>query len=319
MKPDTVLTIGEFEFSGTEIPERIPFGGRQTLKVHQLVGGARVVDAMGKEDDPLAWSGIMNGQNALLRARYLKSLCNSGQAVPLFWSQLAYNVIIDRFDPVYELFHRIPYSISCTVVSDYNYPVTQIAPAGVDDAIRADMTSAMGLGDLIGDGPLSAALGTLNSAISAVSNFATATQSMINGVLAPLAAVQARVGILTSSLGNTIASVTTLGGVLPNNPISQIASRLTNQVVAMNQLPQLYSLGSVLGRMGGNLGTIGGGANIVATAGGNLFSMAEKAYGDITAWTGIAKANSLVDPQIAGLANIVIPAVKDLTGGILSA
>ena len=45
--PDLILQLGDFQFQQQEIPESIPFGGEQALAVHRLVGGVKVVDAMG--------------------------------------------------------------------------------------------------------------------------------------------------------------------------------------------------------------------------------------------------------------------------------
>ena len=319
MQADTVLTLGDFEFARYEIPEKIPFGGEQRLVVHELVGGVRVIDAMGRADAPLEWSGLFQGENALARARYLDGLRVAGQSLILTWDEFMFEVLVASFRADYQRFYQIPYRISCTVVKDLSNPVTSIADAGIDELIGDDMNSANSLGDLIGDGPLSGLLGTLDSAIGAVSSFATAAQSTINSVLQPLAAVQARVQVLIGSVGNTVANVTTLGGILPNNPIAQQAAKLTGQVAAMTQLPQLYNLQSVLGRMGGNLGTIGKGTNSITQAGGNLYDMAAKAYGDATAWTTLAKANKLADPQLTGINSVTVPATPDGSGGVLYA
>ena len=319
MQADTVLTLGDFEFARYEIPEQITFGGDQRLVVHELVGGTRVIDAMGRADAPLEWSGLFQGENALARARYLDGLRVAGQSLILTWDEFMFEVLVASFRADYQRFYQIPYRISCTVVKDLSNPVTSIADAGIDELIGDDMNSANSLGDLIGDGPLSGLLGTLDSAIGAVSSFATAAQSTINSVLQPLAAVQARVQVLIGSVGNTVANVTTLGGILPNNPIAQQAAKLTGQVTAMTQLPQLYNLQSVLGRMGGNLGTIGKGTNSITQAGGNLYDMAAKAYGDATAWTTLAKANKLADPQLTGINSVTVPATPDGSGGVLYA
>ena len=74
-----------------------------------------------------------------------------------------------------------------------------------------------------------------------------------------------------------------------------------------------------LGRMGGNLGTIGKGTNSVTQAGGNLYGIAAKAYGDATAWTTLAKANKLSDPQLTGVNTITIPDAPDGAGGVFHA
>ncbi len=325
MKPDTVLTLkdkkdgSEFAFSRFEIPERINFGGEQALAVHELVGGVRVVDAMGRIDAPLEWSGLFQGDVALMRALYLDGLRISGKAQTLTWSMFNFDVVIKSFHCDFERSYKIPYRISCVIVKDNYNPITTIVPAGVDEWISDDMAEANALGDLIGDGPLSDLLKTLDSAISAVSSFANAVQSTINSVLAPLAAVQARVRILIGSVGNVLTNVTTLGGILPNNPIAQQANKLMGQVNAMTQLPQLYNLQSVLGRIGGNLGSIGTTGKQVAIAGGNLYKVAADTYGDAMAWPGIASANGLKDPVIQGVQTITVPPQPDNSGGIMYA
>lgn len=325
MKPDTVLTLIDewnnavFNFSRLEVPERIQFGGEQALAVHELVGGVRVVDAMGRRDMPLEWSGMFLGQQALDRARYLDGLRVAGRQLTLRWSAFNYSVVVSSFRCTFERAYKLPYSITCTVVQDLARPQTSIVSAGVDEWIAQDMATANGLAGLIGDGPLGTALAVLNAAISAVSSFATASQSVINGVLGPLAAVNSRVTILLGSIGNTVSNVATIGGILPNTPIAQQAAKLGAQVTAMNQLPQLYNLQSVLGRMSGNLNNVNNNGQQVSVAGGNLFQMSEKAYGDITGWTTIAKANSMTDPMIQGTQTIKVPAQPDGSGGVLNA
>lgn len=319
MQPDLILTLGDFQFSGSEIPERIPFGSEQNIVVHDLVGGVRVADSMGAMLAPIEWSGLLRGENAVLRGRYLERMCRDGKPVELMWSDFSYLVVVKSFSGDFERFYQVPYRISCLVVGDLSDPVTTLAAPSIDDLIDADMSSAFDLGDLIGDGPLSSALGTLNTAISAVSSFAKAAQSTINTVLVPLAAAKARVSVLVASASNTVANVSTLGGILPNNPVSTQAAKLSGQVAAMTQLPSLYNLNAVLGRMGGNLGTIGKGTNSITQAGGNLYDMAAKAYGDATAWTTLAKANNLSDPQLSGVNTVSIPVTPDGAGGVLNA
>jgi hypothetical protein len=323
MRPDTVLTLVDdqkntvFNFSRTEIPERITFGGEQLLVVQQLVGGTRVVDAMGRSDMPLEWSGIFLGEQALARARYLDSLRASGRKLTLTWSEFRYAVVISSFRGQFERFYKIPYSIALMVVQDLARPQETAPNAGIDEALLDDNTSAQTIGDAIGDSSLTSLLASLDSAIKAVSSFATATQSTINSVMTPIAAVQKRVQVLIGSVGNVITNVATVGGILPNNPIAQQAAALNNQVAAMTQLPQLYNLQSVLGRMSTNLNTTGGSGSTVTKAGGNLYSLAADSYGDATAWTTIARANGTTDPQITGVQTLNVPSQPDSSGGVL--
>ncbi|MGZ5029012.1 MAG: hypothetical protein ACXWAT_00925 [Methylobacter sp.] len=318
MKADTVLKLGDFEFSRFEIPEKIGFGGDQALVIHNLVGGARIIDAMGRQNKPLEWSGLFYGETALERARYLDRLRVAGQKLELTWSEFRYSVVIRSFNPDFERFYKIPYSISLEVVEDLTQPVKTIVSSGIDYWIADDMNRAAAFGALIGDGPLSSLLGALDTTISTVSDFAHAAQSTINAVLAPIQAVNQRVQILIGSTGNTISNVTTLGGILPNNSISQQASSLLSQVSAMNSLPALYNLQSTMGRMTSNLGSIGATGHQVTVAGGNLFDMAANAYGDASQWVTIAAANAMSDPVISGTQTLNIPTNPGTSGGVLN-
>jgi nucleoid-associated protein YgaU len=315
MKADTFLILGDLNFSRYEVPESIQFGGDQALAVHELVGGKRIVDAMGRQDKPLEWSGMFIGENAGDRARYLNFLRVAGEPLNLSWGEYAYSVVIKSAVLDFRRVYEIPYTISCLVIEDLTLPVSSTSTLSIDSAINDDMNSANALGGLIGDGPLSGVLATLGTAISAVSSFANAAQSTISSVLGPVLAVQARVATLIVSTGNTIANVTTLGGVLPNNPISTTAAKLTGQIAGYTQLPRLLNLQSTVGRMGMNLGAISSAGKSVTSAGGNLFDMASKAYGDATAWTTIARANKLSDPALTGVQTIIIPPTSDGSGG----
>lgn len=318
--PNTVLVLnsptrGDFAFANTEVPERIPFGGEQNLVEHNLPGGARVVDAMGRNDMPLEWSGIFVGAQALARARALDAMRVDGLPLVLSWSEMVYSVVIKSYRADYEQRFQIPYTICCLVVKDRTSPSTG-AQASVDDSIRGDMATASTLGAQVGDSTLSSLLGTLGGAINSVSSFAKATQSTINGVLGPVGAVTAQVKTLIASSANTIANVTTVSGILPNNPVAQQAARLTGQVTAMTQLPTLYQLQSVVGRMGANVGSVAAPGQQVVMAGGNLYQVAASAYGDASQWTGIARANGLADPQLTGINTIKIPALPEGAAGV---
>ena len=319
MQADTTLVLGAFQFGSLEIPAEIAFGGAQRLSIHELVGGVRVIDAMGRSDSALEWSGLFLGQGAIDRARYLDTIRASGVVQSLTWSAFNYNVVVRDFKANYQKAYQIPYRIVCEVVSDLTEPITASGLPPVDQAITDDATTSGVLAASIGDSTLTTALGTLNTAIGVVSSFAHAAQSTINSVLQPLAAVQTRVLVLIASTANTIGNVTTFGGVVTGTPLSQAAAALTNQVASMTQLSNLYGLRNVLGRMSANLGSINSSQNTVATAGGNLFQIAEQQYGDATAWTGIAKANGLTDPFIQGVKVLTIPPSADQQSGVLSA
>jgi len=318
--PDLVLRLGSFQFQRQEIPESLPFGGEQALAVHRLVGGTKQVDAMGAFPAPIEWSGWLLGQNALSRARELDRLRVAGNSLLLQWSELAFSVVIRDFRTDFQRSYQIPYRITCEVVSDLtNFAGGQSTP-GIDSLINGDLATASGLASSIGDATLSGLFSTMQTAINGVSSFANAAQSTLNSVLQPMAALRTQTQALIAATNNTLINATTLGGILPNNPISTQVSKITSQIVAAQQLPVLVELDRVVGRMQLNVDSIYSSAKQLTVAGGNLMNIAAKEWGDAMAWTGIAKANPQLggDPQLTGIQTVTIPPSKDSVGGLLN-
>jgi hypothetical protein len=323
-QPNTRITLtdalgNQFTFGSMEVPSQIVTGGAQRLSVHELVGGVRVVDAMGRSDRPLEWSGLMLGASAIDRARYLDGLRVAGKPLNLAWGFFSYTVLLREFEATHEQSFQIRYRVTFEVVEDLTTPSTSPGATPIDQAISEDAIKAASKGAKINDPTLTTKLNALQKAIAAVSSFAHASKTTINSVLQPLADARKQVKVLIQSTANTIGSVTTFGGVLPNNPLAKSAANLTKQVVAVTGHSDLLALDNVLGRMGGNLGAINAPQNTVATAGGNLFQIAGKQYGDAQAWTGIAKANGMTDPFVAGAKVLTIPPKPDPANGVLGA
>lgn len=317
---DLVLQLGDFQFQRQEIPESIPFGGTQRLAMHDLVGGTRVVDSMGAFSAPIDWSGWLLGQNALARARQLDGMRAAGEVLVLQWSELSFAVVVRDFRADFQRYYQIPYRITCEVVEDLTLSTAGLSLPSMDSLIDGDLATAGGLMSSITDPTLNGLYGTMQTAINGVSSFANAAQSTLNSVLQPMAAFRTQAQLLITSVNNTMVNVTTLGGILPNNPISQQVSKLGSQIVAAGQLPVLVQLDRVVGRMQLNVGSIYNSAKQTTVAGGNLMQIAAKEYGDPMAWTGLAKANPQLggDPQLTGIQTVTIPPSKDDVGGLLN-
>jgi hypothetical protein len=298
------VTLDDFVFQDFEVPEELPFGGAQMLAKKQLLGGERQIDAMGADDEPIEWTGRFRGADAVSRARSLDAKRRAGKALTLTWGEFTYSVVIARFRPVYQRAGlEIPYTIVLEVV---DAPQPDDGP-DAHEMMLQDNATAQAQGAAHGDSKLGGLLGSLDSAIGKVSDFAKATTSTINSVLEPIRAVQSRVTTLLGAAEGTLAQVTTLGGIVPNNPISQQVARLSGQANAALQCSQLYGLQHTLGRMSANLGAIGSGGAPQIAAGGDLYHLAAKSYGDATEWAHIAAANGLSDPVIGGVRQITIP------------
>lgn len=128
------LVLGPVQFADFELPASISWGGAQTLAVHKLPGGSRVIDAMGRDDAPVNWSGIFTGPNATARAHTLDLMRAEGDIWPLAWQDFTYSVLISRFEADYQRTNWIPYRISCVVLRDE-------ASAAVDTLLSAAQTA----------------------------------------------------------------------------------------------------------------------------------------------------------------------------------
>ncbi|AZG14930.1 hypothetical protein [Cupriavidus pauculus] len=315
---DLVLFLGDFEFKKEEVPERIAIGGEQRLVTRELVGGLKQVHAMGASADPIEWRGWFRGPDALERGRYLDTLRVQGNQLTLVWSEFVYTVLIRRFAADFERYYQLPYTIVLEVVEDLSQPVRSQSAQSIDSLISGDMLSAGGLVESLGMPSITSLYADVQSAIGTVSSFANAAQSTLNSVLQPIAALRNEALTLAATVNNTLVNVTTVGGILPNNPIAQQVQKISSQIVAAQQLPALIALDRTMGRVQGNIGSIYNSAKRQTVAGANLMDMASKIYGDAMAWTGIAKANGMTDPQVAGAAELTIPPTADKSGGVLN-
>jgi len=194
------LTLGQVTFQNFEIPESINFGGGQSLSVKKLIGGQRVVDAMGRDDDDISWSGLFQGSTANFRAAFLDGMRVSGAAIPLFFSQYNFLVVIKEFKPVFKRFYWIDYSIVCTIVQDLNKPFPVLLPVAYDDAIQNALTEANDLATVIDNPGISSSLAILSESINSLSSIQNASASAIATVTGPLNSAISTTGSAISSL-----------------------------------------------------------------------------------------------------------------------
>ncbi|HEY0206461.1 MAG TPA: hypothetical protein VGC15_20200 [Acetobacteraceae bacterium] len=142
-----MLTLGPILFGSFEVPQSITLGGRQRLAVHQLPGGGRVVDAMGADDGELAWSGILSGPEAPVRARTLDRLRRGGLAWPLAWDGWRFTVILSRFEADSAEPFWMPYRLSACVVAEGDLALAELLPMLPTAAEAAALGAGPGLED----------------------------------------------------------------------------------------------------------------------------------------------------------------------------
>lgn len=161
------LVLGPVVFQGFELPERLRFGGRQSLAVHDLVGGGRVVDAMGANEEPITWSGFMAGAEAAERLRVLERLRRSGAVLPLSWEGWLFTAVIERLRVSAEQPNWIGYEIRACVVTAGD--LVSLAADVVLDGASALAGAVAGFGGITGTAAqVAAASGLLQSGDPAV-------------------------------------------------------------------------------------------------------------------------------------------------------
>lgn len=176
---DIVLVLGPVAFADFEIPERIRFGGMQRLAVHQLPGGGRVIDALGRDDCEICWSGAFTGEDATARARLVDALRVQGGPLPLTWDVFFYSVAIAEFTADYCKNWWIPYRITCTVLRDEAEAIIAAA-AGLATDVVSDIGIAAGLAGGVGVDLSGAqtALTTANAVVPGTAAYAAAQTAL---------------------------------------------------------------------------------------------------------------------------------------------
>ena len=140
-----VLILGPVEFKNFSTPERMPFGGRQQVAVHKLIGGARVVDTMGPDDADIHWEGQFFGNDAYQKCLALDALRSAGTLLPLSFAGQGYSVVIGEFHAdIRRLPLWVEYHISCVIATNGAHGAFGAA-FGVDALISADLSGAIAL------------------------------------------------------------------------------------------------------------------------------------------------------------------------------
>ena len=236
------LLLGPIVFQDFEIPSGVNFGGRQRIALYRLPGGSRVIDALGRDDAQISFSGIFAGPSATLRARSLDELRVAGAALPLTWDVLFYTVLISEFRADYRTSWWIPYRIVCTVLQDEASTLTQ-GTASLTAATLSDIGTAAGYASNTG-----VDLSLLQAAISAPGATTrgtaayTAAQSCIRGTRSSIG----------SSIDDATATLTDMSGVSSGSAEAG-AANLSVATDTAGELSSLVSADAYIRRAAANL------------------------------------------------------------------
>jgi hypothetical protein len=157
------IQLGSIDLQNFEIPQSVHFGGRHRLAIHALVGGQRIVERLGPDDDDIQFQGIFSGPTAESRARAFDDLRLSGGIIWLTWESFRRRVIVRSFTADYHSPWWIPYQVRCTVVHQRRTAVTQ--RASLASVLSADFSTALmyATGSTVSLTLLQAAMSSTNS------------------------------------------------------------------------------------------------------------------------------------------------------------
>ena len=291
------LTLGGILFQDFEIPEQINFGGRQSLTTHRLPGGARVVDAMGRDDDDIRWSGRFRSASAGRRARSLDFLRAAGKPVTLAWDAFRYTVVVSEFQADFRQAYEIPYAVSCHVVTPSQDPLPGLADLLLADASAAFGLSATltvaGLADAVGDVPV-----RRRRRQGAPGRLPRRTRGGRGRGRRGASRRRQRDRRRRGRLGHHARRLRRRG------------ERPGRRRLAVERPDFARRQPRPHGRQRAGIPV-----TVVTVAGGDLYRLALQYLGSAEQWNRIAEANGLIDPVLTGLVTLLIPRPDPTQGG----
>lgn len=217
------VVIGSLVLQGPEVPERIAIGGAQSLSIHKLPGGGRIVDAMGSDDGTIAWRGVFVGPDAAQRARVLDIMRQQGAPLTLSFGDYTYSVVISHY--VYDYASRgsvISYRIKSEVLPQalplnsatedpsiliQNDLLTSASMLQSNAATLAPLSTITTSADASNINVSLAALYGISSTLPANTNFQTSSMAAITALQYQLETAAAEVQAALSSLASSALAV----------------------------------------------------------------------------------------------------------------
>lgn len=331
------IVLGEVTFSEMEVPETVSWGGRQQTVVHRMPGGKRVIDAVGRDDAPIRWSGYLMGAEREERAWQIDQMRAGGWPVNLQWGTHLFVVVVKEFRAEDQAF-RTRYTISCEVIADAtDDPATQptsllqeiVGALNWAESVFGPLLDLAALGQAISDGlddaqttvqglpAVAAGDGGSDAVQASVAVAQTAAQDAQGTAETALVAINTAAtdaGSAAELLGSTDAAAaagnlataiaqsgTQAAATGVQSFLGRIVTNLTTTLGATDAVATFAAPAPPVQAAGGGLGTT------VATMGGNLFAVAAKRLGDATQWYRVAQASGLSDPMLSGLVTLKIP------------
>ncbi len=201
-----------------------------------------MIDALGRDDADITFSGIFYGGEATLRARLLDEMRATGALLPLTWDAFFYTVVIARFQAKYTKVNWIPFRITCTILRDEaSATIDSVLSLGaiVENDIGAAITPAAAAGV-----DISSLQTGLSDPLATVRD-TTAYSAVQSSLLSAQATVSSAMDAAQMSLPSS--------GVMSQGAAVEGVSEIAAAVDAAQNLSQLLVAQSFIGRASINL------------------------------------------------------------------
>jgi hypothetical protein len=242
---ETYLTLAGYTFSGFGVPEKINGGGKHHLVVHKLIGGQRVIDAMGPDDDEIEFRGRFRGAGAMADAMLMEAIRRAGAPVVLTYYNLTYTVVVSSFKWSFERFFEVPYELQCVVVTSSTAGSGETNPT-LPAAVSSDVALAQKTaGGSVKTQAAVAPVATQNSQV----NLGSLTdqqqmQSTVNGSTVRLGQIASPADVPPGPPGGVVAGGAP--GAMATGATTQ-AQTMTDGAAAQNTLPVMQRASVNLG------------------------------------------------------------------------
>lgn len=237
------ITLGGVTFEGFAAPEELLLGGTQKMRVHEVLGGKRVDDAMGASPEPISWTGRFLGADALTRAKTLDAMRQAGAQHALSWNGLYYTVVIASFRFKAAKFHDVSFEIALQVVDDPASAATSTATgSSLDKLIGADLKP---LTSLVGG-----AADPLQKAVSLAGTLQGAASGRLGPVLSAASSLSTSLGL---NIGSADAQIGKAIGIARD--VSSLVSHVKGQSSAIQTVSTLLQGKALVDRIAVNLGS----------------------------------------------------------------
>lgn len=163
------VVLGGVAFSTTEVPEKMIWGGSQSIAKTVNPGGVVNLSAMGMIYRAISWSGVFEGSFALIRSSLVYAMMNAANQVLLNWNDRVYTVVVSEYTADDTKVNWIPYHVTCEVIRDEALPLIEAATDAIGQ-VTSDIAGAIGVdpGGLAGGLALNAAAAAVSVAGAAI-------------------------------------------------------------------------------------------------------------------------------------------------------